>query len=152
MKNAFSFLLFFSAFCLFTSCATSNANRNQTKNKQIDQGYGTVDEGKNTTSISQVDVDETGAVTWIELLQRTAGVSVSGRGNNLDIQIRASKSMTASHQPLFVLDGKPLGNGFQFISFVDPNMVKRISILKDAASASSYGSRGADGVILVTLK
>jgi len=134
------------------SCAASNPNSNQTNSKQIDQGYGTIEEGKNTTSINQIDVEETGAVTWFELLQRTAGVSVSGKGNDLDIQIRASKSMTASHQPLFVLDGQPLGNGFQFISFVDPNMVKRISILKDAASASSYGSRGADGVILVTLK
>ncbi len=152
MKN----LLFFSVlitFSLYTvSCSTSS--QVQSSGKELDQGYGTIDPNQNTTAIGQIDINENEAasVSWMELLQRTSGVMVTGSGNNLSIQIRGKKSMTSSHEPLFVLDGKPLGNGFQFISFVDPSMVRRISVLKDAASASAYGSRGADGVILVTLK
>ena len=137
---------------LLLGCASSGFNRNSSK--LIDQGYGSIDANKNTTAISQTDLtnNPNANITWIELLQRTSGVSVSGSGNNLNIQIRAKKSMNSGNEPLFVLDDKILGNGFQYISFVDPNMVKRISILKDGASASAYGSRGADGVILVTLK
>lgn len=134
------------------ACSSSQSINNN-KQQQIDQGYGSVDASKSTTAINQIDVSsEESNVTWMELLQRTAGVTVSGRGNNLSIQIRAKKSMTASHEPLFVVDNVPVGNGFNNVSFIDPNQVQRISILKDAASSSSYGSRGADGVILITLK
>ena len=140
------------SFSLLLSCASSGVNRNSSE--LIDQGYGRIEASKNTTAISQTDLtnNPNANITWIELLQRTSGVSVSGSGNDLSIQIRAKKSMNSGNEPLFVLDDKILGNGFQYISFVDPNMVKRISILKDGASASAYGSRGADGVILVILK
>jgi len=137
---------------LLLSCASSGVKQNSSE--LIDQGYGSIESSKNTTAISQTDLsdNQNANITWIELLQSTSGVSVSGYGNNLNIQIRAKKSMNSGNEPLFVLDDKILGNGFQYISFVDPNMVKRISVLKDGASASAYGSRGADGVILVTLK
>jgi TonB-dependent SusC/RagA subfamily outer membrane receptor len=137
---------------LLMSCASSGYNKNSST--QIDQGYGSIDANKNTTAISQIDLsnNQNANITWIELLQRTSGVSVSGHGNDLSIQIRGKKSMSAGNEPLFVLEDKILGNGFSYISFVDANMVKRISVLKDGASASAYGSRGADGVILVTLK
>lgn len=152
MIRRFSQILVIASLVLALSCASSGVNRNSSV--LLDQGYGNIESSKNTTAISQTDLsdNQNANITWIELLQRTSGVSVSGSGNDLNIQIRAKKSMNSGNEPLFVLDDKIVGNGFQYISFVDPNLVKRISILKDGASASAYGSRGADGVILVTLK
>lgn len=137
---------------LFTSCSTNQVAQHSNQAK-IDQGYGEVDATKSTTAISQSDVsNEDPSRSWMELLQRTSGVTVSGSDNDLSIQIRGKKSMTASHEPLFVVDDRIMGNGFHNVSFINPGLVKRISILKDAAASSAYGSRGADGVILITLK
>jgi len=146
-----NFMLFFLTIGLI-SCSTTRSQ--QSSSEQIDQGYGTVDAKKSTTAISQIDIENenAGTLNWQELFQRTAGVQVSGQNKNLNIQIRAKKSMNNQGQPLFVVNNQIMGNGFDRISFIDPAMVKRISILKDAASTSSYGSRGADGVILITLK
>lgn len=120
----------------------------------IDQGYGTVASSQSTTAISQINIDENEAasVSWMELFQRAAGVTVKGRGNNLSIRIRAKKSINGSQEPLFVVNNTPVGQGFTNVAFIDPTQVKSISILKDAASASAYGSRGANGVILIKLK
>lgn len=138
---------------LFHSCSTNQGVRQVQSNETIDQGYGEIEASKSTTAISQMDVsDENSSRSWMELLQRTSGVTVSGSGNQLSIQIRGKKSMTASNEPLFVVDDRIMGNGFHNVSFIDSGMVKRISVLKDAAASSAYGSRGADGVILITLK
>lgn len=149
-KNIFLFIL---AALVAFSCSTTNAPRVSNK-EQINTGYGSIDADKNTTAISQIDINqkESALVTWMELLQRTAGVTVRGQGNNLSIMIRAKKSINGSQEPLFVVNNTPMGQGFSTIAFIDPSLVKRISILKDAASASAYGSRGANGVVLVTLK
>jgi len=138
---------------IISACATTNAPKPSSE-PQINQGYGTIDASKNTTAISQIEIDqkESATVTWMELLQRTAGVTVRGQGNNLSILIRGKKSINGSQEPLFVVGNTPMGQGFSSIAFIDPSLVKRISILKDAASASSYGSRGANGVVIVTLK
>ncbi len=144
--------IFFFALLLCQSCSTNQAVQKSGQTK-IDQGYGEVDASKNTTAISQSDVsNEDSSRSWMELLQRTSGVTVSGSDNDLSIQIRGKKSMTASNEPLFVVDDRIMGNGFHNVSFINPGLVKRISILKDAAASSAYGSRGADGVILITLK
>lgn len=118
---------------------------------EINQGYGSMDQRMTTTAVDQIEVDGEASLSWMEILQSTPGLTVRGSGRNLAIQVRGKKSMNQG-QPLFVVDGVPAGNGFQHISFLDPVDVQRISILKDAASSASYGSRAADGVILVTLK
>lgn len=150
MKNIFLALCLISL--AFLACKTTNST--PTQETQINQGYGTIDTGKNTTAISQteLDPDKAAAVSWMELLQRTAGVTVEGQGNSLSVKIRASKTMNTSQEPLFVVNDTPMGQGFSSIAFIDPVLVKRISILKGGASASVYGSRGANGVVLVTLR
>jgi len=139
--------------CFFLACGSSNSLSSSTK--EVNQGYGTQAESNRTTSISQTDVDKVnaGSISWIELFQRTPGVSVSGAGDNLNLTIRGKKSMNHSNfEPLFVVNSQIMGNGFDRVAFIDPTMVDKISVLKDAASASAYGSRGADGVIIITLK
>lgn len=99
---------------------------------------------------------------------KAAGVSVtqgSGQaGSTPSIQIRGIGSMNASTQPLYVIDGVPVisGNAGQLSSYVwttnnvmstlNPSDIESISILKDAAAASLYGSRAANGVVLITTK
>lgn len=137
---------------MLQSCSTNQGVRN-TNQTTINQGYGEIEASKSTTAISQMDVsDENTSRSWMELLQRTSGVTVRGQGNQLSIQIRGKKSMTASNEPLFVVNDRIMGNGFHNVSFIDSGMVKTISVLKDAAASSAYGSRGADGVVLIYLK
>ncbi len=131
------------------SCKLSESSR--VARTDINQGYGAISVDESTTAISQIEVHEQDNVTWMELLQKAPGVTVTGSGLNLGVKVRATKSMNQG-QPLFVVDGQPMGNGFQHVSFIDPNQVQRISILKDAASAASYGARAADGVVLVTMR
>ncbi|UII23315.1 SusC/RagA family TonB-linked outer membrane protein [Fulvivirga ligni] len=68
-------------------------------------------------------------------------------GATRQIRIRGTRSLTASNDPLVVLDGIPFAGS---ISDIDPNSIKSIDILKDASATAIYGSRGANGVILVT--
>lgn len=152
-KTIFIPMLFLFAVCLsIIACGTTKST--STKNNDINQGYGSISNKESTTAVSQTEVGDaaSGDISWMQLFQKTSGVTVKGSGRNLSIQIRGKKSMTAGHEPLFIVDGQIRGNGFDRISFIDPSEVKRISVLKDAASASAYGSRGANGVILVTLK
>jgi len=65
------------------------------------------------------------------------------------IQIRAAASISGASNPLIVVDGYPISGGLET---VNPNDIQSIEILKDASSAAIYGSRGANGVVLVTTK
>ncbi len=87
------------------------------------------------------------------LVGRIAGVemgSTSARpGSTMQIRIRGSRSLTASNDPLIVLDGIPFAGD---LNDIDTNNIKSIDILKDASSTAIYGSRGANGVIMITSK
>src|SRR5262249_24508533 len=69
-------------------------------------------------------------------------------GAAMNVRIRGVRSLTASNEPLYVVDGVPLGGGIQDFN---PSMIESIDVLKDAAATAIYGSRGANGVILVTM-
>jgi iron complex outermembrane receptor protein len=106
-----------------------------------------------------------------QLLQgRVAGVNVTSNsgepGGAINITIRGTSSVRSNNNPLYVVDGVPLygggtvGNDNLFgssaarnpLSFINPNDIENISILKDASSAAIYGARGANGVVLITTK
>ncbi len=87
--------------------------------------------------------------------------SASGQpGSATEIRIRGTGSILASNEPLYVIDGVPVESGSlgksvttsNPLSLINPNDIESISVLKDAASASLYGSRAANGVILITTK
>ncbi len=93
-------------------------------------------------------------ITRVEstLSGRTAGVQVKSNsgapGGNLSIRIRGANSIKGNNQPLVVIDGV-IGANFQL---VNPNDIESIQILKDASSTAIYGSRGANGVVIIATK
>lgn len=119
-------------------------------------GYGSVKRKDVTTAISSVstkDLDKRPIINVGQAIQgKAAGVSViqpSGEpGGTMSIRVRGTTSFNASNDPLYVVDGVPVDN----IKFLAPNDIQDIQILKDASSAAIYGSRAANGVVLITTK
>jgi len=118
-------------------------------------GYGTQRKEAVTGSVASVKGDilkEIPAGNITQALQgRVAGVDLqqtdSKPGATLQIRIRGTRSLTANNDPLIVLDGIPFSGS---ISDISPDDIKSLDILKDASATAIYGSRGANGVILIT--
>lgn len=70
----------------------------------------------------------------------------------MTVRIRGASSIASSNDPLYVVDGVPVGEGSYAIAYLSPNDIESMSILKDASSAAIYGSRAANGVVLITTK
>jgi TonB-linked SusC/RagA family outer membrane protein len=119
-------------------------------------GYGTLQRRDVTGSVGQVQSSaiEGLAAPRIDqaLIGQLAGVQVistTGQpGEGLNIRIRGVGSISAGGSPLYVVDGYPEAN----ISMINPNDIETIDILKDASATAIYGSRGANGVVLITTK
>jgi TonB-linked SusC/RagA family outer membrane protein len=120
-------------------------------------GYGTQSKRTVTGSIQSVgtdDLTDAPVSTVAQKLQgKLSGVQISqttGKpGEGMQVRIRGQASLTAGNDPLYVVDGFPIIGD---ISGLNPNEIENISVLKDASSTSLYGSRAANGVILVTTK
>jgi len=121
-------------------------------------GYGSQRKADITSAVSVINMDAIGNVPTTNvsrLLQgQAAGVEVrqqSGRpGEEMQIRIRGIGSLGAGSQPLYVVDGFPIGNSLG--QNVNPADIETITVLKDAASTSIYGARGSNGVVLITTK
>lgn len=119
-------------------------------------GYGSVKKRDVTTSISTIsteDLDQRPIVSADQALQgKAAGVSVikpNGLpGQSMVIRVRGTTSMNSTNDPLYVVDGVTLDD----ISFLSANDIESMQVLKDASSAAIYGSRAANGVVLITTK
>ncbi|MDR0348402.1 MAG: TonB-dependent receptor [Tannerella sp.] len=122
-------------------------------------GYGSQSKMKLTGSSSFLKSDELGKVQGTNFVQQMIGKmsgiiinETSGLPNlSPQIIIRGIGTLTAGTAPLIVIDGFPLSEGTALNS-INPNDIESVNVLKDAAAASIYGSRGANGVILVTTK
>ncbi|MBF7092302.1 TonB-dependent receptor [Flavobacterium sp. ALJ2] len=137
---------------------------NQLREVVVQVGYGTVKKKDATGSVSQISAKEFNKginVTPESLISgRISGVNVTGGGApgaKADIRIRGGSSLTASNEPLIVLDGLPLSNAVpdgatSILSTIDPNDIESFTVLKDASAAAIYGSRAANGVIVITTK
>jgi TonB-linked SusC/RagA family outer membrane protein len=137
---------------------------NQLQEVVVQVGYGTVKKRDATGSVSQISAKEFNKginVTPESLIGgRIAGVNVVGGGApgaKADIRIRGGSSLSASNEPLIVLDGLPLSNATpsgatSILSTIDPNDIESFTVLKDASAAAIYGSRAANGVIVITTK
>lgn len=120
-------------------------------------GYGTVRKKDLTGSVSQVRAKEIGIfanTSPVQALQgRAAGVQViqnSGSpGGSISVRIRGTNSVQGSNEPLYVVDGFPLNGSLTILNNAD---IESIEVLKDASAIAIYGSRGANGVVLVTTK
>ncbi len=120
-------------------------------------GYGTMDKKELTSAISHVGEKDFLSVSCTDpsmMIQgKVPGVSITNTGagdpNNLaSIQIRGVSSRSAGLSPLIVIDGVPGGN----LTNINPNDIASFDILKDGAASAIYGTRGSNGVILVTTK
>jgi TonB-linked SusC/RagA family outer membrane protein len=137
---------------------------NQLQEVVVQIGYGTVKKKDATGSVSQISAKEFNKginVTPESLISgRISGVNVTsggGPGAKADIRIRGGSSLNASNEPLIVLDGLPLSNSTpsgatSILSTIDPNDIESFTVLKDASAAAIYGSRAANGVIVITTK
>lgn len=120
-------------------------------------GYGTArkrDLTGSVASISAKDLEQTPITRPDQMIQgRASGVQViqtSGApGGNVSIRIRGTNSINSGNEPLFVVDGFP---GAGDLNSINPSDIESIEILKDASSTAIYGSRGANGVVLITTK
>ncbi len=131
-------------------------------------GYSTVNKRNLTGAVTKVSAKqiENRPVTSFDqaLTGKAAGVQINTSsglvGDNVIIRVRGAASLGNSSQPLIIIDGIPVtqGNVGQLynpanaLSDINPNDIESVEVLKDAASASIYGSRGAAGVILITTK
>lgn len=130
--------------------------------------YGTVKKEAVTGSVSSVKGEGLPPVpvTSVDkmLTGKLAGVNISSEsgqpGSSSQIRIRGTGSINASNAPLWVVDGIPVSSGSSAmftntnstLTALNPNDIESITVLKDAAAAAAYGSRAANGVILVTTK
>ena len=144
------------------------SGQTNTANFQLKHSLVQLDEVVVTGYGSQAKRDVTGAVgsataeqihsvatnnTMDAIKGRIPGVDITSTGykpgDGVRVQIRGSRSIKASNDPLYVLDGVPMDGG---IGDINPTDVQSIEVLKDASATAIYGSRGANGVVLITSK
>jgi TonB-linked SusC/RagA family outer membrane protein len=134
-------------------------------------GYGTssrLDINNAVASVSATDIENKPLAGLESAIQgKMAGVQVTNNagnpGNGISIRVRGPASVNAGNQPLYVIDGIPIiqedygqlglgGQDVTSISSLNPDEIESIDVLKDAAAAAIYGSRGSNGVVMITTK
>ncbi len=125
----------------------------------VDVGYGSQPQGKVTgavTTISDSTVSQARPFTLVELLRgRVPGLQViQNADGSVSFRIRGTNSLLSDQDPLFIVDGIPIPpSGIKSsLAGLTPDDIRQVDVLKDVASTSIYGSRGAGGVILITTR
>jgi TonB-linked SusC/RagA family outer membrane protein len=154
-----------------TNLKITLAEDNMALDEVVVVAYGTQKKRDLTGSVATIPADvleaATGATNFASMMQgQAAGASIqtsSGRlGAEVDVKIRGLSSISASTSPLWIIDGVPMATSIDAggnysasqspMSLINPADIESIQILKDAAATSIYGSRGSNGVIMVTTK
>lgn len=120
-------------------------------------GYGVVNKRDVSTAISSIKAEDISGLAISDFRQSMAGkmpgvhiMQTSGDPEGrVNVCVRGVSSATAGNDPLYVVDGVPMDNG---LSGINSNDIESLEVLKDASSAAIYGSRGSNGVILITTK
>ncbi len=133
-------------------------------NEVVAIGYGVVKKSDATGSVSMIKPDEieAGLATSAQdlLVGATPGVVVTSNGGDprggATIRIRGGSSLTASNNPLIVIDGVPMNDmsyaGTDALTMIAPDNIESMTVLKDASATAIYGSRASNGVIIITTK
>ena len=141
-------------------------NTSSTLNEVVVIGYGAVKKSDLTGSVTALKPDSKnkGLVVNAQdmLAGKVAGVNVTSNsgepGVGTQIRIRGGSSLNASNDPLIVIDGVPMDNnkvgntGSNLLSTINPQDIESFNVLKDASATAIYGSRGSNGVIIITTK
>src|SRR5690606_7955095 len=120
--------------------------------KDVNTGYGKIKQSESTISVSSVDekfMERENNLDMATYLRTLPGVSVTDQGGDLGIRIRGNRSLMSSDAPLIMLNGSQYNGSLKNLN---PRDIKSIDVLKDASATAAYGSRGANGVILITTK
>jgi TonB-linked SusC/RagA family outer membrane protein len=136
---------------------TLEEDANTLQEVTVNIGYGSVRKEALTGSVSSItgkDIDQFPVSTAAQALAgKLAGVSVTttegSPGAEIVIKVRGGSSLTGDNSPLYIVDGIQVENA---LSILSPNEIQFIDVLKDVASTSIYGSRGANGVVIITTK
>ncbi len=110
--------------------------------------YGCTSSGPSTTSNAR---SQRAYTSLIDMLREEPQLTITGSGSNATVRIRGNKSMSGDNEPLFVVDGTPVGTYNSISTAIDVNSVASIRVLA-GAQASIYGARGANGVVVITMK
>lgn len=140
MKKSFSIpnvvLLIFTL--LAVACSSSNVASSD-PGKEVDN--------------DEVKTENLQNLTLADYLRRIPGLQVKGSGQNVSVTVRGNTSVSADNSPLYVIDRNIVGTDYsQVAAMIDPNDIASVNVLKDAASTSSYGLRGANGVVVIKTK
>jgi TonB-dependent starch-binding outer membrane protein SusC len=144
------------AVTMLAGCSRSNArpaDRPAGDSDEISLGYTTESRSRSTSSVSTIsgrDLSTIQATHIEELLNLVPGVDVWYSGGRMNVRVRGTRSLIGPNEPLFVVDGVPMSNSAT--EAIPPSQVFRIDVLKDASATAMYGSRGANGVIVITTK
>ncbi len=141
-------------------CGSSSPARTsgEPDEEEVNVGYGTQSRDRMTTSVSSVseeELDDRPVRQAEELMEgRFPGVHVMRTASGgFAVRIRGASSIYGSNDPLYVIDGVPVAPGPDgSLSFLNPRDIAKIDVLKDAAATAIYGSRGSNGVILITTR
>jgi len=141
---------------LMTACAaTRSAEGGPTESGAVGVGYGDVQEEHivgSVTSSRTEDQEMVHSRTVALMLARIPGVRVVElSGGQMSVRIRGTNSILAGEEPLYVIDGMVVQSGAGILG-LSPSTIESITVLKDAGSTAIYGSRGANGVILIKTK
>jgi TonB-dependent starch-binding outer membrane protein SusC len=125
--------------------------------QEVSVGYGTKSQEQVTGSVASVWPEEADArvARVVDMLEgRVPGLTVIRLANGgLSLRIRGARSFSGDNEPLLVIDGTPVRGAIGLaIAGLAPADIARIDVLKDAGATAIYGSRGANGVILITTK
>ncbi|MFY0653615.1 MAG: SusC/RagA family TonB-linked outer membrane protein [Cyclobacteriaceae bacterium] len=128
------------------------------RNEKVTVGFGQQTKEELTSSISQIKTEEVTPAPLVSLEQGSQGMATglmvtnsSGKlGGATTVRVRGGSSLSNSNNPLYVIDGVPLASGSQ--SNLNPNNIASIEVLKDASAAAIYGSRAANGVVIITTR
>lgn len=153
--------LYLTVFLLPVLAMAQEKETKKEKETKIDEvvlvGYSKVSKADVTNAVGSVKADAVKDMpvnSAAEAIQgRVAGVQVMASegspGADIEIKVRGGTSITQSNAPLYIVDGIQMDNA---LSIISPKEIESIEVLKDAASTSIYGSRGANGVVLITTK
>lgn len=151
MKKTLTIL---SAIAVLCSCGSTRMPSRNVNDEVVDLGYSRESKRNSTSATSRIDMENDinpGYNNMYEYLQgRVAGVVVNGDASSgeCSITIRGVKSLIMDSEPLILLDGQEISD----LMSVSPDTVASVEVLKDAGSTAIYGSRGANGVILIRTK
>ncbi len=143
------------AVLFLAACATTQLSEGEqpSDDQTVEIGYGAVDKDHLTGSAITHDGDaihQGHPRTLAEMLIRLPGVRVIDMiEGGMTVRIRGSSSFLGGEEPLFVIDGMPIQSIDGALNSVNPNTIESIRVLKNADATAIYGSRGANGVILI---